>query len=197
MATANGIIKKVSVSEFSQVRRNGMIAIKLKKDDELKWVKISSGSDEMILVTSDGSAVRFKEKDVRPMGRGAGGVIGMRLDAGAKIVGAEVIPSKGGNGLRLLAVMANGYGKRTDLSAYKVQKRGGKGILTAKITSKTGNLVSAHVTSEENKEVIAISRKGQVIRMELGSISVLGRATQGVRIMKMETGDTVASVVVV
>ncbi len=198
MATANGIIKKVAIEEFSSVRRNGMVAIKLKKDDELKWVKISSGSDEMILVTSDGSAVRFKEKDVRPMGRGAGGVIGMRLDAGAKVVGAEVIPSKGGGkGLRLLAVMANGYGKRTDLSAYKVQKRGGKGILTAKITSKTGNLVSAHVTSEENKEVIAISRKGQVIRTELGSISVLGRATQGVRIMKMDTGDTVASVVVV
>jgi DNA gyrase subunit A len=197
MVTANGIIKKVAIEEFSSVRRNGMVAIKLKKDDELKWVKISSGSDEMILVTSDGSAVRFKEKDVRPMGRGAGGVIGMRLDAGAKVVGAEVIPSKGGKGLRLLAVMANGYGKRTDLTAYKVQKRGGKGILTAKITSKTGNLVSAHVTSEENKEVIAISRKGQVIRTELGSISVLGRATQGVRIMKMETGDTVASVVVV
>ena len=198
MATANGIIKKVAIEEFSSVRRNGMVAIKLKKDDELKWVKISSGSDEVMLVTSDGSAVRFKEKDVRPMGRGASGVIGMRLDAGAKVVGAEVIPSKGGGkGLRLLAVMANGYGKRTDLSAYKVQKRGGKGILTAKITGKTGNLVSAHVTSEENKEVIAISRKGQVIRTELGSISVLGRATQGVRIMKMEAGDTVASVVMV
>lgn len=209
MATANGIIKKVAIEEFSSVRRNGMVAIKLKKDDELKWVKISSGSDEVMLVTSDGSAVRFKEKDVRPMGRGASGVIGMRLDAGAKVVGAEVISSRGGpvkspygdngvkKGLRLLAVMANGYGKRTDLTAYKVQKRGGKGILTAKITSKTGNLISAYVTSEENKEVIAISRKGQVIRTELGSISVLGRATQGVRIMKMETGDTVASVVVV
>lgn len=209
MVTANGIIKKVAIEEFSSVRRNGMVAIKLKKDDELKWVKISSGSDEMILVTSNGSAVRFKEKDVRPMGRGAGGVIGMRLDTGAKVVGAEVIPSKGGpvksphgdngagKGLRLLAVMANGYGKRTDLAAYKVQRRGGKGILTAKITGKTGDLVSAYVTSEENKEVIAISRKGQVIRTELGSISVLGRATQGVRIMKMEAGDTVASVVVV
>ena len=93
--------------------------------------------------------------------------------------------------------MANGYGKRTDIAAYKIQRRGGKGILTAKITSKTGNLVSAHVTSEENKEIIAVSRKGQVIRTELGSISVLGRATQGVRIMKMDTGDAVASVVVV
>ena len=197
MVTANGIIKKVAVEEFSSVRRNGMVAIKLKKDDELKWVKISSGSDEMMLVTSDGAAVRFKEKDVRPMGRGAGGVIGMRLDAGAKVVGAEVVPSKSVKELRLLVVMANGYGKRTDLTAYKIQRRGGKGIFTAKITSKTGDIVSAHVTGEEDKEIIAVSRKGVVIRTELASISVLGRATQGVRIMKLEPGDAVASVVVV
>ncbi len=197
MVTANGVIKKVAVDQFSNVRRNGMVAIKLKKDDELKWVKISSGSDEIMLVTSDGAAIRFKEKDVRPMGRGASGVIGMRLDEGAKIVGAEVVPGKGVTGLKLLVVMKNGYGKRTDLSAYKQQNRGGKGIFTAKITSKTGDLVSAHVTSEENKEIIAVSRKGVVIRTELSSISVLGRATQGVRIMKMESGDGVASVVVV
>ncbi|MBI2064040.1 MAG: DNA gyrase subunit A, partial [Candidatus Yanofskybacteria bacterium] len=156
-----------------------------------------SGSDEMMLVTSDGAAVRFKEKDVRPMGRGAGGVIGMRLDTGAKIVGAEVIPSKSVKGLQLLVVMANGYGKRTDIPAYKIQRRGGKGIFTAKITSKTGDIVSAHVTSEEDKEIIAVSRKGVVIRTELASISVLGRATQGVRIMKLEPGDAVASVAVV
>ncbi|MBI2669836.1 MAG: DNA gyrase subunit A [Candidatus Yanofskybacteria bacterium] len=222
MVTANGIIKKVAVEEFSSVRKNGMVAIKLKKEDELKWVKISSGSDEMMLVTSDGAAVRFKEKDVRPMGRGAGGVIGMRLDpvrsrarakgaspedrgaatsngvdAGAKVVGAEVIPSKSIKGLQLLVVMANGYGKRTDLSAYKIQRRGGKGIFTAKITSKTGSIVSAHVTGEEDKEIIAVSRKGVVIRTELASISALGRATQGVRIMKLEQGDAVASVAVV
>ncbi|MBI2062694.1 MAG: DNA gyrase subunit A [Candidatus Yanofskybacteria bacterium] len=197
MATANGVIKKVAVDEFSNVRRNGMVAIKLKKDDELKWVKISSGSDDIVLVTSDGAAVRFKEKDVRPMGRGAAGVIGMRLDPGAKVVGAEVIPPKLEKGAQLLVVMANGYGKRTALTAYKIQRRGGKGIFTAKITSKTGDLVSAHVTNEENKEIIAVSRKGVVIRTELASISVLGRATQGVRIMKMEPGDTVASVVVV
>lgn len=197
MVTANGIIKKVAVEEFSSVRRNGMAAIKLKKDDELKWVKISSGSDEISLVTSDGAAIRFKEKDVRPMGRGAGGVIGMRLDKGAKVVGAEVIPTKSVRGLRLLVVMANGYGKRTDLTAYKIQRRGGKGIFTAKITAKTGDIVSAHVTSEEDKEIIAVSRRGVVIRTELASISVLGRATQGVRIMKLEPGDAVASVVVV
>lgn len=198
MATANGIIKKVAINEFINVRRNGMVAIKLKKDDELKWVKISSGSDEIMLIASDGASVRFKEKDVRPMGRGAAGVIGMRLDKGARIVGAEVVPSKAsGKGLKLLVVMAHGYGKRTDLSAYKIQKRGGKGILTAKITGKTGDIVSAHITSEEVKEIIAVSRKGVVIRTELASISILGRATQGVRIMKLDPGDAVASVVVV
>jgi DNA gyrase subunit A len=197
MTTANGIIKKVAIDSFVQVRRNGMVAIKLKKDDELKWVKTSSGSDEIMLVTSDGSAIRFKEKDIRPMGRGAAGVIGMRLDAGAKIVGAEVLSSGAdGKKAKLLVVMSKGYGKRTDLSSYKVQNRSGKGILTAKITAKTGDIVSAHITNDEETEIIAVSRKGQVIRTEVASISILGRATQGVRIMKMESGDAVASVVV-
>jgi DNA gyrase subunit A len=221
MVTANGIIKKVGVSEFSQVRRNGMIAIKLRAGDELKWVNVTSGADEIVIVTSSGSAIRFREKDVRAMGRAAAGVLGIRLGKGAspvrsrppktaadaqarrtsngvKVVGAEVISAKTDRKvLKLLVVMANGYGKRTDINFYKVQRRGGKGILTAKITSKTGEIVSAHIINPEEKEIIAISRKGQVIRTELASISVLGRATQGVRIMKMDAGDAVASVVVV
>lgn len=195
MVTANGIIKKVEIDAFSQVRRNGMVAIKLKQGDELKWVKTSAGNDEIMLVTSDGSSVRFKEKDVRPMGRGAAGVIGIRLDKDARVVGAEVVPADSKK-LELLVVMSKGYGKRTALSAYKVQNRGGKGILTAAITAKTGEIVSAHVTTENDKEIIAVSRKGQVIRTELKSISVLGRATQGVRIMRMESSDSVASVAV-
>ncbi len=198
MTTANGVIKKVEIDALVQVRKNGMIAIKPKGDDELKWVEISSGSDEIILATTNGMTIRFKEKDVRPMGRAASGVIGVRLAKGAKIVGADVVRiSKEAKDLRLLVVMANGYGKRTEVSAYKVQKRGGKGITTAKITPKTGILVSAHVTNPEHKEVIAISRKGVVIRTQLESISVLGRATQGVRIMKLEPNDAVASVVLV
>ena len=199
MTTAKGIIKKVESSEFAQIRRNGMVAIKLHGDDELKWVKATSGSDEIILTTSDGSAVRFKEKDVRPMGRNAAGVIGIRLDKGALVVGADVIPASADvKALKLLAVMANGYGKRTDISAYKIQNRGGKGIFTAKITPKTGDLISAYVVNDaEDEEIIAVSRKGVVIRTALATISVLGRATQGVRIMKMEDKDTVASVVVV
>ncbi len=197
MTTEHGVIKKVEIEEFSQIRRSGMLALKLKGSDELKWVEATSGSDEIIITTSDGSAVRFKEKDVRPMGRGASGVIGMRLDEGAKVVGSQVISSDiEAKKLKLLVVMANGYGKRTDLSAYKVQKRGGKGITTAKITPKTGQLVSAHVLQdEEGAEIIAVSRKGVVIRTLLGAISVLGRSTQGVRIMKLEGGDAVASVV--
>jgi DNA gyrase subunit A len=114
-----------------------------------------------------------------------------------RVVGADVVPSGVEKGLQILVVMKNGYGKRSDLKSYKIQKRGGRGIMTAKITSKTGELVSAHITSEENKEIIAVSRKGVVIRTSVESISVLGRATQGVRIMRVESGDGIASVVVV
>ena len=202
MATANGVIKKVDADSFSQVRINGMIAIKLKAGDELGWVSSTSGNDQIMLVTSGGNAIRFKEKDVRPMGRGASGVIGIRMsaksgDKNEKVVGADVVPSGVEKGLKILVVTGNGYGKRTDLKFYKIQGRGGRGIMTAKITPKTGKLVSAHITSEENKELIAVSKKGQVIRTSIDSISVLGRATQGVRIMRVESGDGLASVVVV
>src|SRR3989338_4187553 len=198
MTTANGAIKKVEINAFDNIRRNGMICIKLKGADELRWVKTTSGSDEIVLVTSDGNAMRFKEVDVRPMGRGAGGVIGMRLGKGAEVVGTEVVPGKSNDkALKILAVMANGYGKRTPLAMYKVQHRGGKGIMTAKITPKTGNLVSAHITSDEEESIIAISSKGQVIKTELKSISVLGRATRGVLFLRLDSGKKVASIVLV
>jgi DNA gyrase subunit A len=197
MTTAHGVIKKVEIDAFSAVRKSGMIAINLKGDDELKWVLQTSGNDEIILTTSGGSAIRFKEKEVRPMGRVAGGVIGIRMEDKERVVGADVIPSGAEKGYKLLAVMEHGYGKRTELKFYKIQKRGGKGIMTAKITPKTGQLVSAHVTNEENKELIAISKKGQVIRTGVDEISILGRATQGVRIMRLEASDSVASVVLV
>lgn len=197
MATENGIIKKVEMDALGQVRKSGMIAIKLKDGDALKWVLSTSGKDQIMLLTSDGNAIRFKENDVRSMGREASGVIGIRLEAEAKIVGADIVPSGVEKGLHILVVMANGYGKRSDLKFYKVQKRGGHGIMTAKITTKTGKLVSAHIISEENKEIIAVSQKGQVIRTDIKSISVIGRATQGVRIMRLEAGDKLASVAVV
>ncbi|HXV27294.1 MAG TPA: DNA gyrase subunit A [Candidatus Paceibacterota bacterium] len=197
MATTKGVIKKVPIDAFENVRRSGILAINLKPDDRLGWVMESSGNDQVIMSTAEGSAIRFAERDVRPMGRTAAGVLGMRLDASDQVVGADIIPAKAEKGLQLLAVMANGYGKRTDLSQYKVQKRGGRGILTANITTKTGPLVSAHVVSEENVDIIAVSKKGQVIRTAISGISVLSRATQGVRVMKLAASDELALVVLV
>ena len=197
MATAKGVIKKVEMDSFEKVRSNGIAAIKLKDDDQLGWVITTSGNDQIIMVSSGGNSIRFKEKDVRPMGRGASGVIGMRLDKDEKVVGADAVPSGVEKGLKILVVMSNGYGKRTDLRFYKVQNRGGRGIMTAKITTKTGKLVSAHIVSEENKELVAVSQKGVVIRTSIESVSVLGRATQGVRVMKVESGDHLASVALV
>ena len=197
MATKNGVIKRVDMDAFSQVRKNGMIAITLKGDDELGWVVRTSGNDQISIVNSGGNSIRFKEKDVRAMGRSAAGVIGMRLEKNEKLVGVDVIPSGAENGLKILVVSENGYGKRTDLKYYKVQNRGGRGIMTAKMTPKTGVLVSAHVISEDNKELIAVSRKGQVIRTSIAEVSTLGRATQGVRVMRLDTSDKLALVVVV
>lgn len=197
MITANGVVKKVDMDSFSQVRRTGMVAIKLKGDDELKWVLSTSGKDQVMLVISGGNAIRFKENDVRPMGRTASGVIGIRIEKGERVVGADVVPAGIEKGLHILIVTENGYGKRSDLKFYKVQNRGGRGIMTAKVTPKTGKVVSAHIVSEDNKELVAVSRKGQVIRTQIESISILGRATQGVRVMKLESSDGLASVAMV
>ena len=203
MTTKDGIIKKTPIEDFSNVRRSGLIAIKLGKDDFLRWVKPSSGNDEIILVTAKGQSVRFKEKDARPMGRAAGGVRGLRLKKGDTVVGMDVIKAsasartsadKQGSKQELLVVMENGYGKKTDLKQFKVQHRGGSGIKAAQVTPKTGPIVAAEILEDGLEDVIAISQHGQVIRTSLGSISSLGRATQGVRIMKLEAGDKVASV---
>lgn len=197
MATASGTIKKVTMDAFDSVRKNGMIAIKLHSGDELGWVLPTSGDDEIMMITSGGNAIRFKENDVRPMGRGASGVIGVRLGKGEKVVGSDVVPDGSEKGRQMMAIMENGYGKRTAVNQYKVQKRGGSGVMTAKITPKTGKLVSGHITTEDDKEFIAVSRKGQVIRTSVTSVSSLGRATQGVRIMRVEPGDGVSQVVLV
>lgn len=199
MVTKAGLIKKVATSDFAKVRRSGLIAIKLKKDDSLEWVKPTSGLDEIILVTKFGQAIRFHEKDVRPMGRQAAGVRGIKLKRNDEIVGMDVIrisqkPKSSMVGQKLLILTENGFGKKTDLKYYKKQRRGGYGIKTAKITSKNGNIVTAQIITPENKEIIVISKKGQVIRVPLASISELGRATQGVRVMKLKAGDKVASV---
>jgi DNA gyrase subunit A len=197
MVTRRGLIKKVAVDAFAKVRRSGLIALKLKGDDSLRWVRPATGSDDIMLVSKQGMAIRFKEKDVRAMGRNAAGVRGMRLRDKDEIVGMELIDhGKPGAHDQLLVVMGQGFGKRTALGAYKVQGRGGMGIKTAQITPKTGAIESALIVNGQalDQDLIVMSAKGQVIRLPLKSISVLGRQTQGVRIMKFkEEKDEVAS----
>ncbi|MFA6098953.1 MAG: DNA gyrase subunit A [Patescibacteria group bacterium] len=198
MVTHKSIIKKVDIADFHEVRRSGLIAIKLKGDDQLERVKPSSGSDDIILVTGNGQSIRFKEKQVRPMGRNAAGVRAIKLKGDDYIAGLDLInDGKAEQNEQLLVVMENGYGKRSGLKNYRLQGRGGSGVRTAKITPKTGKAVAAFIVNAklEKEDVIIISVKGQVIRLPLKSVSVLGRATQGVRLMRFsEAGDKVASV---
>lgn len=193
MATRNGVIKKTSLEEFKNVRRNGIIAINLKNGDELKWVELSSGKDEIIITTVEGQAIRFKESDVRPMGRASSGVIAIKLKKGDKASSMDVVKAEQKDG-RLLAVMENGYGKQTPLKEYKVQKRGGSGIRTASVTIKTGKVVASKVITDE-EELFALSAHGQIIKTEVKTVRVAGRSTQGVRIMNVSSGDKVAGIV--
>lgn len=194
MATEQGNVKKVKVEEFENVRRSGLIAIGLGKEDKLRWVKLTTGTDEIIMATSAGQAIRFKETDVRAMGRGAGGVRGVRLKKDDRVIGVDAV-FKGQVGNQLMVVSENGYGKRSDLKLYKIQKRGGSGIKTASVTAKTGKLVGGRIVNadEIESDLFVTSTKGQIIRIPLKSISVLGRATQGVRIMNMKSGDKVGA----
>lgn len=203
MITKNGRIKKTDLSEFENVRKSGIIAIKLEKGDALKKVVKTTGADDIILATKNGISIRFKEKDIRPMGRGAAGVKGLRLKGSDEVIGMDVIDknppidekTKKPVKQYLLMVMENGYGKRTEISQYKIQGRGGSGVKAAKITSKTGPAIMSSILEDgvDEEDLIVISRKGQVIRTSVKSISLLGRATQGVRIMRLEEGDKVAS----
>lgn len=193
MATEKGTIKKTKLEDFENVRRSGLIAITLEKGDTLGWVSPSTGSDEVVLTTNDGQAIRFKESDVRPMGRNAAGVRGMKLKNVDVLVGMDVVRSE--KDLELLILSQNGYGKRSDLKSYKVQKRGGSGIKTMKVTPKTGKLIGAKVVSMANIEddLILTSSKGTIIRIPFKSVPKLGRVTQGVRVMKPQPGDSVAA----
>ena len=196
MITQNGIIKKTGLDEFKNVRRSGLIAIKLRKDDLLKKVAKSSGQNDIIIVTKKGQSIRFKEQGIREMGRPASGVKGISLKKGDKVVGMDIIEAQSPDIKTqnfLLVVMENGYGKRTDLKEYKLQGRGGSGVKTANITSKTGELVFSKVITDQEEDLIVISQKGQVIRAKISSIAKISRATQGVKIMKLGEGDRVAS----
>lgn len=197
MTTETGTIKKTAMDEFENVRRSGLLAIKLQPGDALRWVEATSGEDEAVITTSKGQAIHFKEKDVRAMGRTAGGVRGIKLKKEDKVVGMDVV-LKNQKGNQLLVIAENGYGKRTDLKQYKIQNRGGSGIKTASVTAKTGKLIGASIINvdEIETDVIITSEKGQIIRIPLKDISVLGRATQGVRVMRPQAGDKVSAITV-
>ncbi len=197
MATRNGIIKKTAISDFQNVRRSGLIAIHLRGNDMLEHVSTSTGKDDVVLVSKRGQGIRFREKDIRPMGRTAGGVRGIALKDEDSVVGMDVLSGTVAKKNSLLVVTEKGYGKRTSVSLHKVQKRGGTGMKAANITAKTGSIVVAYLLTGEEEEMIVVSGKAQVIRISLGSIPRLGRATQGVRIMRLKSGDSVASVTIV
>ncbi len=190
--TRGGTVKRVAGDAFARVRSTGIVAMKLREGDDLLDVRFVYPKDEMILVSEQGQAIRFDVADVRTMGRSASGVRGMTLREGDAVVGTGVI-RHGGEDRDLLVLSERGYGKRTLLSEYKKQKRGGSGIKTFKVTEKTGKLTGARITHSGVSELIAMSRQSQVIRTPLEDIPLLGRATQGVRIMKLREGDSLAS----
>jgi DNA gyrase subunit A len=192
-ATKNGMIKKTAISEFINVRRTGLIAISLKKGDLLRECQKSSGEDEIILVTKKGQGIRFKEKEVRPMGRQAVGIRGIKLKKDDELVGMEVI-KKGISKGNLLFLTENGFGKRTEIKEFRIQKRGGMGIKCTKVTQKTGGLVEIKFLSEET-DLICISRKGKILKTKISLIPKQKRQSQGVRIMKLEEGDKIASAI--
>ncbi len=206
MGTTGGLIKKVALRDFANVRRSGIIALKLKGKDALHWARLSSGTDEIIITTAGGRSIRFREREVRGMGRGASGIRAIRLRGNDLVAGIDIINARGKGPAsaaasadkqiaKLLTVSANGFGKQTPLKEYKTQKRGGSGITAAKISAKTGPLIAAAALSEEEVEVLAFSSKGQVIRTQLADVRSAGRATQGVKIMNLEAGDKLIGII--
>ena len=190
MATRNGLIKKTPFKEYETNRRTGLIGITLKEEDELIDVRLTDGEDNVVLVTKKGLSITFDEKDVRPVGRAAQGVIGIKLDDGDSVIGMEPIIT-GNTNATLLAITENGFGKRTELEEYRVQNRGGRGVITYKITPKTGDIVGIKIVGGE-EDVMLITDTGTIIRLKVEEISVLGRATQGVTLMRTNDGKVVS-----
>ena len=197
MLTADGTIKKTALSEFANIRRNGIIAINLAKGDSLKGVKLSGGKDEIIITTNAGQAIRFKESDCKPLGRAAAGVRGIKLKKGDRVAGFDIVRSdqKAEHKKQTLLVVSElGYAKQTPLSEYKTQARGGMGIKTANVSAKIGNIITGQIVRDE-EELLAISTRGQIIRIPLKDVRTIGRATSGVKIMSLKEKDTLAGVV--
>jgi DNA gyrase subunit A len=193
MCTINGVVKKTPFEQYKNVRQSGLIAINLDSGDELKWIRMTNGDNEVIISTAQGQAIRFNEKDARPMGRVSRGVRGIRLRAGDKVIGMDVVEKDS----YLFVISEFGYGKRTKVEQFTAHKRGGVGIRSAVVNKKTGPLIGVKTLKGEDQEVIIISTNGQTIRLGLKNIPALGRATQGVRIMRLNEGDSVASLALV
>lgn len=191
MATKKGTVKKTPVKDYANVRTNGLIAIKLDEGDELRWIKRTTGENDVIISTSAGQAIRFNEKDTRPMGRSARGVRGVRLRPNDSVVGMDIVT---GDGQTLLVVSEKGFGKRTKVSNFPSHKRGGVGIKAAVVTAKTGPIISVQTIDPEITEALLVSQNGQTIRLGLSDIKLLGRTTQGVTIMRLSDGDAVSSI---
>ena len=192
MATRNGLIKKTPLKEYDSSRKTGLLAINLKDEDELIDVRMTDGEDNIVLVTSKGMSITFDEKDVRPVGRSAQGVLGIRLDEDDFVIGMESVLANDKKAT-LLAITENGFGKRTELDEYRVQNRGGRGVITYKITTKTGNIVGIRIATED-EDVMLITNSGTIIRLKVADISILGRATQGVTLMRTNGDEKVVSI---
>jgi DNA gyrase subunit A len=193
MCTVRGVVKKTPFEQYQNVRTSGLIAINLDEGDELKWIRMTTGEDEVIISTSQGQAIRFNEKDARPMGRVSRGVRGIRLRAGDQVIGMDIVDDES----YIFVISEFGYGKRTKVSQFTAHKRGGVGIRSAVVNKKTGPLIGVKTLIGSDQEVIIISTSGQTIRLGLKNIPALGRATQGVRIMRLNATDSVASLALV
>lgn len=195
MTTAKGTIKKTKLKDYENIRTNGLITIKLDDKDELRWVKGTTGENDIIISTSAGQAVRFNEGDVRPMGRAARGVRGVRLRPNDTVVGMDIVSDS--KSQKLIAISKKGYGKLTAVENFPPHKRGGVGVKVAAVTAKTGPIAAVHTLDPEAKEIIMMSTGGQAIRVAVKDLPTLGRATQGVRVMRLNEGDYVASIGVI
>lgn len=194
-ATVKGLIKKTKISDFDSIRSNGLIAISLNEDDSLLWVRTSSGADQIVIATENGKSIRFSEKDVKATGRNTKGVTGIRFSAPEdKVVSMDVINNESS---KMLAVSINGYGKFTEIGSYPLQKRGGKGVLTFKVTPKTGKVSGVKLLKNPESELIVVSKNGILIRTDINKIPTLKRVTQGVKIMKLGDSDQVSSITLV
>jgi DNA gyrase subunit A len=193
MVTVQGVIKRTALSEFGNVRRTGIAAISMRKDDKVKDVKLTDGTEDLIIGTHEGMAIRFSEKDARPMGRSASGVRAITLNKGDKVVGAVAIKRRTTS---ILVVAQNGFGKRSELDEYPVRHRGGKGVITLRVTDKTGKMVGIKEVLD-NDDIVVMTAKGVIIRQPAREIRMAGRITQGVRLIRLESGDQVADLAAV